>query len=113
LAETCATSHYEYVDIAFLYTFGSGRVPRIDLAGSYFLASSEDARIVATYLWNNFLGGHSSARPRPLGDAVLDVIDFDIEGGTNQHWDELAKYLSGYSKKGKTVYLRATPQWSF
>jgi hypothetical protein len=66
------------VDIAFLYTFGSGRVPRIDLAGSYFLASSEDARIVATYLWNNFLGGHSSTRP--LGDAVLDVIDFDIEG---------------------------------
>jgi chitinase len=62
------------------------------------------ARIVATYLWNNFLGGHSYARP--LGDAVLDVIDFNIEGGTNQH-------LSGYSKKGKTVYLRATPQWSF
>ncbi|KAJ7974110.1 Acidic endochitinase-like protein [Quillaja saponaria] len=62
-------------------------------AGGYTLASSADARQIATYLWNNFLGGQSSSRP--LGDAVLDGIDFDIEGGTNQHWDELATYLSG------------------
>ncbi|PRQ52509.1 putative chitinase [Rosa chinensis] len=48
-------------------------------AGSYSLASSDNARQVATYLWNNFLGGHSSSRP--LGDAVLDGVDFDIEGG--------------------------------
>lgn len=47
-------------------------------AGSYGLSSSEDARDVATYLWDNFLGGHSSGRP--LGDAILDGIDFDIEG---------------------------------
>lgn len=148
LAETCATGNYEYVNIAFLYTFGNGRIPRIDLsghcdaysngctkisadikscqskgikvmlsigggAGSYSLASSEDAKQVATYLWNNFLGGHSSTRP--LGDAVLDGIDFDIEGGTNQHWDELARYLSGYSNKGnnKKVYLTAAPQCPF
>ncbi|OVA02980.1 Glycoside hydrolase [Macleaya cordata] len=80
-------------------------------AGSYYLASSEDARQVATYLWNNFLGGKSDSRP--LGDAVLDGIDFDIEGGTNQHWDELARYLNGYSKKGKKVYLTAAPQCPF
>ncbi|XP_058096016.1 acidic endochitinase-like [Magnolia sinica] len=80
-------------------------------AGSYYLASSADARQVATYLWNNFLGGHSSSRP--LGSAVLDGIDFDIEGGTNQHWDELARYLSGYSKQGKKVYLTAAPQCPF
>ncbi|KAF2322125.1 hypothetical protein GH714_007046 [Hevea brasiliensis] len=66
-------------------------------AGSYYLASTEDARQVATYLWNNFLGGQSSSRP--LGPAVLDGIDFDIEGGTNQHWDDLARFLSAYSKK--------------
>ncbi|KAH1115098.1 hypothetical protein J1N35_008476 [Gossypium stocksii] len=68
LAETCAT--------------GGG-------AGSYYLTSAEDARQVATYLWNNFLGGTSSSRP--LGDAILDGVNFDIEGGTNQHWDDLAK----------------------
>ncbi|KAF3441340.1 hypothetical protein FNV43_RR15254 [Rhamnella rubrinervis] len=80
-------------------------------AGSYYLASAEDARQVATYLWNNFLGGSSSSRP--LGDAVLDGIDFDIEGGTNQHWDDLARYLSGYSQKGNKVYLSAAPQCPF
>nr|GMD29897.1 hevamine-A-like [Ipomoea batatas] len=80
-------------------------------AGSYYLASADDARQVATYLWNSFLGGQSS--DRPLGKAVLDGIDFDIEGGTNQYWDVLAKYLSGYSKKGKKVYLSAAPQCPF
>ncbi|KAG4149814.1 hypothetical protein ERO13_D05G357000v2 [Gossypium hirsutum] len=80
-------------------------------AGSYYLASSDDARQVATYLWNNFLGGESASRP--FGDAILDGIDFDIEGGTNQHWDDLAKYLSGYSQRSKKVYLTAAPQCPF
>ncbi|MBA0624998.1 hypothetical protein Godav_010257 [Gossypium davidsonii] len=80
-------------------------------AGSYYLASSDDARHVATYLWNNFLGGQSASRP--FGDAILDGIDFDIEGGTNQHWDDLAKYLSGYSQRSKKVYLTAAPQCPF
>ncbi|GMI99027.1 Lysozyme 1, chitinase A [Hibiscus trionum] len=146
LAETCATGKYEYVNIAFLATFGNGQTPMINLAGhcdpytngctglssdikscqakgvkvilslgggagSYSLASSDDARQVAMYLWNNFLGGTSSSRP--LGPAVLDGIDFDIEGGTGEHWDDLAKYLSGYSKKGKKVYLTAAPQCPF
>ncbi|KAI4355121.1 hypothetical protein L6164_003925 [Bauhinia variegata] len=146
LAETCATGNYEFVNIAFLYTFGNGRKPMIDLsghcdpysdgctglsadikscqakgikvmlsigggAGSYSLASREDARQVATYLWNTFLGGQSSSRP--LGEAALDGIDFDIEGGTSQHWDDLARYLSGYSNEGKKVYLTAAPQCPF
>ncbi|KAL0338979.1 UNVERIFIED_CONTAM: Acidic endochitinase [Sesamum angustifolium] len=114
LAETCATGNYEFVNLAFLATFGNGQTPMINLAGhcdptvngctslsshimscqakgikvmlsiggaagSYYLASTQDARQVATYLWDNFLGGKSSSRP--LGDAVLDGIDFDIEGG--------------------------------
>ncbi|XP_022897286.1 acidic endochitinase-like [Olea europaea var. sylvestris] len=80
-------------------------------AGGYTLASSQDAKDLATYLWNNFLGGKSSARP--LGNAVLDGIDFDIEGGTSQHWDELARYLSKYSTQGNKVYLTAAPQCPF
>ncbi|MBA0609281.1 hypothetical protein Godav_021361 [Gossypium davidsonii] len=48
-------------------------------AGSYNLTSAEDARQVATYLWNNFLGGISSSRPL------------------------------GYGKRGKRVYLTAAP----
>ncbi|KAI4378025.1 hypothetical protein MLD38_015568 [Melastoma candidum] len=77
-------------------------------AGSYSLASKDDARKVATYLWNNFLGGKSQTRP--LGGAVLDGIDFDIELGSSKHYDDLARYLSAYSTKGKKVYLTAAPQ---
>ncbi|KAL6842165.1 hypothetical protein ACP4OV_028144 [Aristida adscensionis] len=81
-------------------------------AGSYYLNSSADAKNVADYLWNNFLGGQSPARP--LGDAVLDGIDFDIEGGTNQHWDDLARYLKAYgSAGGRRVLLAAAPQCPF
>ncbi|KAK1559572.1 hypothetical protein Q3G72_015916 [Acer saccharum] len=80
-------------------------------SGSYSLASTADAKQVATYLWNNFLGGQSSSRP--LGAAVLDGIDFDIEGGTDLHWNDLARFLSGYSKRGKKVHLTAAPQCPF
>ena len=37
-------------------------------AGSYYLKSAEDARQVAIYLWNNFLGGTSSSRPPDSGE---------------------------------------------
>ena len=82
-------------------------------AGSYSIASTEDASVVATYLWNNFLGGQSPSRP--LGPAVLDGIDFDIEGGSNQHWGDLARFLKGYAmaKQGKQVYITAAPQCPF
>lgn len=57
--------------------------------GNYSIGSREDAKVVADYLWNNFLGGKSSSRP--LGDAVLDGIDFNIELGSPQHYDDLAR----------------------
>ncbi|KAJ6972426.1 hevamine-A-like [Populus alba x Populus x berolinensis] len=139
LADTCATGNYQYVNLAFLVTFGNGQTPMINLAGhcdpysngctslssdikscqaqgvkvmlsiggasgSYSLASSEDARQVVAYLWNNFLEGHSSSRPP--GSAVLDGIDYDIIGGTGLYWDDLARYLSAYSNK-------AAPQCPF
>lgn len=140
LTDTCATSNYQFVNIAFLTTFGNGQTPVLNLAGhcnptdggcsslnsdikacqgrgikvllsigggrgSYSLSSADDARQVADYLWNNFLGGQSGSRP--FGDAVLDGIDFDIEAGSGQFWDELAKSLSGRRSK---VYLAAAPQ---
>ncbi|XP_030473029.2 hevamine-A-like [Syzygium oleosum] len=143
LLETCATGSYDFVNIAFLPTFGDGQQAMINLAGhcdptvngcmglssdiqscqargikvmlslrgdkgSPPMTSKQDAAQVAAYLWNSFLGGHSSSRP--LGDAVLDGIDFDIEGGSNAHFDDLATYLSEYGKRGNKVYLTAAPQ---
>ncbi|KAJ7951245.1 Acidic endochitinase [Quillaja saponaria] len=61
---------------------------------TYTLSSADDARNLAEYIWNNFLGGQSNSRP--LGDAVLDGVDFDIEAG-EAHYEALARRLSFYN----------------
>ncbi|EER93039.1 hypothetical protein BDA96_01G580200 [Sorghum bicolor] len=82
-------------------------------AGGYSLNSRQDAFKLAQYIWNNFLGGHSDKRP--LGDAVLDGVDFDIEGGNPDYYGALAAYLKSLAAnaKGKEVYLSAAPQCPF
>ncbi|XP_022996080.1 acidic endochitinase, partial [Cucurbita maxima] len=139
LASTCATGNYQFVNVAFLSSFGSGQAPVLNLAGhcnpdnngcaflsseinacqsqgvkvllsigggagSYSLSSADDAAQVANFIWNNYLGGQSSSRP--LGDAVLDGVDFDIEAGSGQFWDELAGQLKGLGQ----VVISAAPQ---
>ncbi|GAB2265327.1 hypothetical protein Dimus_000391 [Dionaea muscipula] len=74
-------------------------------AGSYGLSSADDAGQVASYLWDNFLGGQSDSRP--LGSASLDGIDFDIEMGSDEYWGVLAGNLKGLSND---VVLSAAPQ---
>ncbi|KAJ6340548.1 hypothetical protein OIU77_008334 [Salix suchowensis] len=76
--------------------------------GSYSLSSADDAGQVASYIWNNFLGGQSSSRP--LGDAILDGVDFDIEAGSGQFWDDLARALKGFNQQ---LHLAAAPQCPF
>ncbi|CAK9156707.1 unnamed protein product [Ilex paraguariensis] len=78
--------------------------------GSYSLSSDDDARQVADYIWNHFLGGQANFRP--LGDAILDGVDFDIEAG-EPHYAALARKLSEYSQPGRKVYLSAAPQCPF
>lgn len=80
-------------------------------AGGYSLSSADDANQLADYLWNTFLGGQSNSRP--LGDAVLDGIDFDIESGDNRFWDDLARALTSHKNGQKTIYLSAAPQCPF
>ncbi|XP_052211340.1 basic endochitinase-like [Diospyros lotus] len=79
--------------------------------GSYTLSSADDAANLATYLWNHFLGGQ--AKFRPLGEAVLDGIDFDIELGGVLHYATLARKLAEHSRGGRKVYLSAAPQCPF
>ncbi|KAJ0856251.1 putative chitinase [Helianthus annuus] len=144
LEAACATGNYQFVNIAFLSTFGNNQQPVLNLAahcdpastcsryssqikacqaqnvkvflsiggqrGSYSLSSPQDAQQVADFLWNTYLGGQSATRP--LGDAVLDGIDFDIEQGTDQFWSDLARALAAYSSQ-KKVYLSAAPQCPF
>lgn len=81
--------------------------------GSYGLSSPADARSVAAYLWDSYLGGASKSS-RPLGDAVLDGVDFDVEVGGSLYWDDLARALHTYSRRGRRpVYLAAAPQCPF
>ncbi|QCD82477.1 hevamine-A-like [Vigna unguiculata] len=149
LGEVCGTGNYDYVIIAFLQSFDNGKTPMMNLGGHCEAysdgcsglssdiescqakgtkvlvslvdrnASTEDASEVASYVWNNFLGGVSSSRP--LGPAVLDGIDFGIEyeieggGGSKQYWRDVAKFLRGYgvSNQGQKVYITIAPQCPF
>ncbi|KAL5571523.1 hypothetical protein UlMin_021120 [Ulmus minor] len=132
LASTCASGKYNIVNIAFLYKFGNGQPPEINLAG-HCNPSSNGCRSIgndikrcqsrgilvmisigADYIWNNFLGGQSGSRP--FGDAVLDGVDFDIEGGSGANfYADIAGKLFEFGKKPnvKKVYLTAAPQCPF
>ncbi|KAB5524199.1 hypothetical protein DKX38_021948 [Salix brachista] len=81
-------------------------------SGNYSLSSADDAIKVAYYIWNSFLGGHESSSFRPLGDAILDGVDFYIDTGSGLYWDDLARALHGFSGQRK-VYLAAAPQCLF
>ncbi|KAI4311449.1 hypothetical protein MLD38_036344 [Melastoma candidum] len=100
LAETCANGNYDFVNIAFLSSFGDGRTPTINLARH---CDGPNGGCV-------ILSPVRQGKSRPFGDAVLDGVDFDIEGGLSQHYDDLARILFAYSGKGKKVYLTAAPQ---
>ncbi|XP_028791164.1 acidic endochitinase-like [Neltuma alba] len=144
LADACNTGNYQFINIAFLSTFGNGQTPQLNLgshcdpgantctvfssqikdcqakgikvllslgggSGTYSLNSADDAKQLADYLWSNFLGGSSGSGP--LGDAVLDGIDFDIEGNDNsQYWENLAGNLKELNQQ---LVLSAAPQCVF
>ncbi|CAK8532001.1 unnamed protein product [Lathyrus sativus] len=140
LSSTCDTGNYKIVLLAFLNVFGSGRTPSWNFAGhcgdwspctklepeikycqqkgikvllsiggasgSYSLSSPDDAKVVSDYLYTNFLSGQFG----PLGSVTLDGIDFDIEGGSNLYWDDLARYLDNLRQNNRYFYLAAAPQ---
>ncbi|KAG9441615.1 hypothetical protein H6P81_017469 [Aristolochia fimbriata] len=102
LAETCSSGNYAFVNIAFLPTFENGQTPVLYLAGHYDPSStngctglSKDIKACQKQgIKTGRKTGPNSNSSRPLGDAVLDDIDFDFEGGTNQHWNDLARRRS-------------------
>ncbi|GAB2251776.1 hypothetical protein Droror1_Dr00004623 [Drosera rotundifolia] len=147
LTDTCNSGLYKYVNLAFLYNFGYGQSPRLNLAshcdppsggckgvsngiracqsrgikvflslggavGNYGFSTADEARGLAQYLWDNYLGGQSGNRP--LGDASLDGIDLDIERGSSQYYADLVGRLTEIGQQhGKKVYFSAAPQCPF
>ncbi|TFK70302.1 glycoside hydrolase [Pluteus cervinus] len=92
-----------------------GKLVTLSLGGATGAASfSSDAQATAfaDTVWNIFLGGSSSTRP--FGDAVLDGVDLDIEGGGSSGFITFANRLRTLtSNKSKKYYLTAAPQCPF
>ncbi|KAI8334316.1 glycoside hydrolase family 18 protein [Chlamydoabsidia padenii] len=71
--------------------------------------SDSQASTFADNVWNLFLGGSSSTRP--FGDAILDGVDLDIEGGgSNYYGTFLTKLRSYFNSANKKYYVTAAPQ---
>ncbi|CAL4994034.1 unnamed protein product [Urochloa decumbens] len=146
LREACDTGLYSTVIISFYSVFGHGRywgdlsghplstvgadikhcqskhiLVLLSIGGNatssdYSLPSSASAAAVADNLWNAHLGGRRKGVYRPFGDAAVDGIDFYIDRGSPDHYDELARHLDGYNRfyRGrKGVRLTATPRCGF
>ncbi|KAI0078770.1 glycoside hydrolase [Panus rudis PR-1116 ss-1] len=92
-----------------------GKIVTLSLGGATGAAgfsSDDQANQFADTLWNLFLGGSSSTRP--FGDAVLDGIDLDIEGGSTAHFTTFINRLRSHTNSAsKQYYLTAAPQCPF
>ncbi|KAJ1661115.1 Chitinase 2 [Dispira simplex] len=83
-------------------------------AGSYGFANDGEGKSFADKIWNLFLGGQSDKRP--FGNAVLDGVDLDIEGGSNVGYsafvDTLRSRFSSDLVEGlqRRYYVAAAPQ---
>ncbi|KAJ8072574.1 Chitinase 2 [Marasmius tenuissimus] len=92
-----------------------GKIVTLSLGGATGAAtfmSDAQAQQFADTVWNIFLGGSSSTRP--FGNAVLDGIDLDIEGGSSTGYvafvNRIRSHANGASKK---YYVTAAPQCPF
>ncbi|KAF9435576.1 Chitinase 1 [Entomortierella beljakovae] len=82
-------------------------------AGSYGFSNDGEAKDFAKMIWNLFLGGTSATRP--LGDAVLDGVDLDIEGGSQIGYPAFVTELRALfaTDPSKRYYISAAPQCPF
>ncbi|KAG7089660.1 hypothetical protein E1B28_011320 [Marasmius oreades] len=92
-----------------------GKIVTLSLGGATGAAtfsSDAQAQQFADTIWNLFLGGSSSTRP--FGNAVLDGVDLDIEGGSSTGFvafvNRIRSHANGASKK---YYVTAAPQCPF
>ncbi|KAI8141941.1 glycoside hydrolase [Fennellomyces sp. T-0311] len=80
--------------------------------GGAGFSSDEQAAGFADTIWNDFLGGSSNTRP--FGNAILDGIDLDIEGGGASHYPAFLHKLKSYlDNADKKYYVTAAPQCVF
>ncbi|KAN0098104.1 chitinase [Tylopilus felleus] len=122
LANTCSTTNDVFPGTQLpICTFlasdiqtcqDAGKIVTISLGGATGAASFTDdaeGEAFAHFIWDLFLGGTSATRP--FGDAVLDGIDMDIEGGTQTGFAAFLTTLRQLMDGGdKSYYITAAPQ---
>nr|VWO94999.1 Endochitinase 2 (EC (Chitinase 2) [Ganoderma boninense] len=92
-----------------------GKIVTLSLGGATGaagFASADQATAFGDTIWNVFLGGKNDTRP--FGDAELDGIDLDIEGGSTQYFDSFVKRVRDLANAAnKKVYVTGAPQCAF
>ncbi|EIW75421.1 glycoside hydrolase family 18 protein [Coniophora puteana RWD-64-598 SS2] len=91
----------------------AGKAVTISLGGatgSIGFTGDDQATQFAQTVWDTYLGGNGTVRP--FGDAVLDGIDLDIEGGATTGYTTFVTALRKLMT-GKTYYITAAPQCPF
>ncbi|KAJ3854421.1 glycoside hydrolase [Lentinula lateritia] len=80
--------------------------------GADTFTSESQAEDFADLIWDLFLGGTSSTRP--FGDAVLDGIDLDIEGGGTANFAAFVTKIRTLAEgASKAYYITGAPQCPF
>ncbi|KAJ4479961.1 glycoside hydrolase superfamily [Lentinula aciculospora] len=80
--------------------------------GADTFTSESQAEDFADLIWDLFLGGTSSTRP--FGDAVLDGIDLDIEGGGTANFAAFVTRIRTLAEgASKPYYITGAPQCPF
>ncbi|KAI0635521.1 glycoside hydrolase superfamily [Trametes polyzona] len=97
------------------YCQSRGKIVTLSLGGATGAANFNSAAQAAAFgdtIWNLFLGGTSDIRP--FGDAVLDGIDLDIEGGSTVYFDSFVNRIREHAASAdKRYYVTAAPQCPF
>ncbi|KAF8971507.1 glycoside hydrolase [Flammula alnicola] len=92
-----------------------GKIVTLSLGGAtgaVGFTSDAQATTFGQTIWDMFLGGTSSTRP--FGNAVLDGIDLDIEGGSSDHYSVFVNTIRSLaSGASKNYYVTAAPQCVF
>ncbi|KAI1825400.1 glycoside hydrolase family 18 protein [Xylaria intraflava] len=82
-------------------------------AGSYSLASDDEATTIGNYLWNAYGNSGSTDVQRPLGDAYVNGFDFDLESNNgNEYYPTMISALRSNfgSNSSETYYITGAPQ---
>lgn len=94
--------------------------------GSNGFSSDAQAVAFADQIWDLFLGGSSSTRP--FGNAVLDGLDLDLEGGSSAGYVAFVNQIRSHTNNANKryvlsrilrsllqilsrYYITAAPQW--